>query len=306
MQFKAGEINIVSSSLLFGLILFDIIEGEKYIGGPAINIALHMACHGCDSTLVSCVGDDALGRLSRDLLAHNGISQTFIRTDMVHETGWVNVFLDDKGNPSFEIIRPVAYDFITVSEEQLKFLEKSEFDFFYFGTVVQRNDVSALTLKNLLERLKYKEVFFDINLRPGHYSKEVVDFSLSRTNIFKLNEEELLLISNLFEVSEKEEDSLVNWVFESYPNIKTILLTRGQNGATVLTKNRSKDFPGIKVKVKDTVGSGDAFSAGFIMEYAKSGDIFAAAQKGNELGAYVATQSGAVPELNDKNFRNLK
>ena len=164
---------------------------------------------------------------------------------------------------------------------------------------MQRNAVSAETLKILLQRVNYKEVFFDINLRPGHYNRQVVDFSLSQTDILKLNEEELILIGDLFEVEKKTESRLVGWVFEMYPNIKTILLTRGPCGATVFTVGGSKDFPGIKVKVKDTVGSGDAFSAGFIMEYTKSGDIFTAAQKGNELGAFVATKSGAVPELND-------
>lgn len=294
----------MSRSLLYGLILFDIIEGEKYIGGPAINIALHMACHGYESTLVSCVGDDVLGQQSKDLLFHKNISQKFIQTDVNHETGWVNVFLDDAGNPSFEIMKPVAYDFISMSEEQLNDLGQTEFDILYFGTVVQRNDVSAETLKSLLQHVNYKEVFFDINLRPGHYTKDVVDFSLSHTNILKLNEEELILVGDLFNVSEKDEPFLVQWVCKSYPNIKTVLLTRGHNGATVFTPDESRDFPGIKVKVKDTVGSGDAFSAGFLMEYSKSGDIFKAAQKGNELGAYVATRSGAVPELNDQQVKN--
>jgi fructokinase len=293
----------VSGALLYGLILFDIIEGEKYIGGPAINIALHMACHGHESTLVSCVGGDELGQISKDILRQNGISSDFVVTDTKYETGWVNVFLDDNGNPSFEIIKPVAYDFIALTDQQLENLSQNEFEIFYFGTVVQRGSVSAETLKQLIKQTKFKEVFFDINLRPGHYTKEVVDFSLSKTNIFKLNEEELNLIGDLFGVKEKDESKLINWVFEAYPDIKTILLTRGKNGATVFTPEVRKDIEGIHVEVKDTVGSGDAFSAGFIMDYVKSGDIFAAAQKGNELGAYVATKSGAVPEINDENFR---
>lgn len=294
----------MSGALLYGLILFDIIEGRKYIGGPAINIALHMACHGCDSTLVSCVGDDELGQVSRNLLFQNGISLDFIQTDREHETGWVNVFLDKNGNPSFEIIKPVAYDFISMSNSQMDNLLNNEFDIFYFGTVVQRNTVSAETLKKLLQRIKYKELFFDINLRPGHYTSEVVDFSISKTNIFKLNEDELFLIGDLFEVGAQKEQGLIRWVFDTYPNVKTVLLTRGERGATVFTPKDKKDIEGIKVQVKDTVGSGDAFSAGFIMEYLQSADIFKAAQKGNKLGAYVATKPGAVPELdeNDEDF----
>jgi fructokinase len=290
----------ISGTLLYGLILFDIIQGEKYIGGPAINIALHMACHNFNSTLVSCVGDDELGLSARKLLENHGVSTDFVSTSPDCETGWVKVLLDDCGNPSFEIIKPVAYDFISLSTAQIVKLTQATFDIFYFGTVVQRNSTSADTLKRLIKEVPFKEIFFDINLRPGHYTKDVVDFSLSYTNILKLNEGELQLIGELFELGSNDEQILLNWVFKKYPTIKTILLTRGENGASVYVPGCKKDFEGIKVKVKDTVGSGDAFSAGFIMEYLKSGDIYLAAEKGNALGAYVATKSGAVPELEEK------
>jgi len=289
----------MSKSLLYGLILFDIIDGNKYVGGPAINIALHMAYHGYIPTLVSCVGDDELGHKVRRLLVDNQVSTKYINNDLEHETGWVKVFLDRDGNPSFEIIQPVAYDFITLSDEQLGSLSKNTYDIFYFGSVVQRNETSQKTLKALIENVPFKEVFFDINLRPGHYSKEVIEFSLNHTDILKLNDEELIQVADLFGVESKNENQLIDWLFKKYP-ARIILLTRGAKGVSVFTHRTRKDIEGIKVKVKDTVGSGDAFSAGFIMEYMKSGDVILAAEKGNELGAYVATKSGAVPELDEK------
>jgi len=285
-------------TLLYGLILFDIIEGKKYVGGPAINIALHMAWHGFSPTLVSCVGDDELGRNALSVLSDNQVSAEFVNIGEKNETGWVNVFLDDNGNPSFEIIEPVAYDFISLTEAQLSNLSKDQFDIIYFGTVVQRNSTSRETLKQIIKEVPSREIFFDINLRPGHYSKEVVDFSLSHVDILKLNEEELLQVADLFGVAKREEAFLISWLFGKYAH-KIILLTRGENGVSVFTRDRREDIAGLKVNVKDTVGSGDAFSAGFIMEYLNSGDVLLAAQKGNELGAYVASRSGAVPELNE-------
>ena len=286
-------------TLLFGLILFDIIEGKKYVGGPAINIALHMAYHGNSPTLVSCVGNDELGHTALSLLLNNQVSTEFVNTDIKHETGWVKVFLDNNGNPSFEIIEPVAYDFISLTEKQISSLSNDPYDIIYFGTVVQRTITSKETLKNLIEEVSAKEIFFDINLRPGHYSQEVVDFSLKHTDILKLNEEELLQVANLFDIETTDESNLIDWIFGEYPP-KIILLTRGENGASVFTHSNKKDIAGLNVLVKDTVGSGDAFSAGFIMEYLNSGNVMLAAQKGNELGAYVATKSGAVPELDEK------
>lgn len=288
-----------SSTLLYGLVLFDFIEGQKYIGGPAINIALHMAYHKCPSTLVSCVGDDELGIVSKNYLLNNNVDINFVNTDTEHETGWVKVWLDEDGNPTFDIIQPVAFDFISLSDQQIQSLSQNQYEIFYFGTVVQRNSTSAKTLRKLLNTIPYKETFFDINLRKGHYSKDVIEYSLSRTNILKLNEDELYLVAEMFDVKEEKEQDLVNWVFDHYPP-HIILLTRGAGGASVYTPGKREDIPGIKVKVKDTVGSGDAFSAGFIMEYIQSGNILLAAQKGNELGAYVATKSGAVPELDEE------
>ena len=260
----------MSNTLLYGLILYDIIEGKRFIGGPAINIALHMAFNGERPTLVSCVGEDSLGQTARKLLVDNHVSTDFIKLEKAYNTGTVPVFLDDKGNPSFEIIQPVAYDFITLTSEQLDRISKISFDIFYFGTVVQRMGASATTLRKLLTTASYKSVFFDINLREGHFTKEVIDFSLRQTNIFKLNDHELQWISKIFNLGMQNEQKIVDWVFKQYP-VRIILLTRGENGASVFTPGERNDIDGIKVKVKDTVGSGDAFSAGFMMEYSKSG-----------------------------------
>jgi fructokinase len=289
----------VPGILLFGLILFDMIEGRKYIGGPAINIALHMAYHGEIPTLISCVGNDELGEITKRLLVDNKISTAYIKTDDQHETGKGIVSLDNKGNPTFELVQPVAYDFITLTDQQIEELAKIQFDILYFGTVVQRTDVSRETLRKVLSSISYKHCFFDINLRKGLYTKEIVNFSLLHTDIFKLNDQELLDLAIIFELGASEEKSIIDWVFAEYP-IKIILVTRGENGGTVFTRDEMYEINGIKVDVKDTVGSGDAFSAGFIMEYMKSGDLLLAAQKGNELGAYVASKSGAVPEINEQ------
>ncbi len=289
----------MSDTLLFGLILFDIIEGKKYIGGPAINIALHMAYHGVRPTLISSVGDDELGEISKKMLDDNGISTDYIKTDYQHETGKVNVILDSSGNPTFDLQRQVAYDFITLTDSQIEALCNTQFDILYFGTVVQRTPVSAETLKTIIQRVPHKIVFFDINLRKGHYTREVVDFSLQHTDIFKLNDQEVVEISNIFYLGLTEEKSIVDWVLKNYP-IQTVLVTRGENGVSLYANGERHDFAGIKVQVKDTVGAGDAFSAGFIMEYLKSGDLMLASQKGNELGAYVAARSGAVPEIDEK------
>jgi len=287
------------NTLLYGLILYDIIEGKKFIGGPAINIALHMAFNGERPTLVSCVGNDSLGEKAKKLLEDNDVSTDFINIENTYKTGTVPVFLDEKGIPTFEINKPVAYDFIDLTNEQMQKLSRTTYDILYFGTVVQRSETSAATLRKILNSVSYKSVFFDINLRKGHFTKEVIEFSLCQTNILKLNDQEIQWISEILGLGKQNEQEIIDWVFKQFP-VKIVLLTRGENGASVFTPTERNDIAGIKVKVKDTVGCGDAFSAGFIMEYTKSGDSLLAAKKGNELGAYVAARSGAVPEIGEK------
>ncbi|MCD4672099.1 MAG: hypothetical protein K8R77_05485, partial [Anaerolineaceae bacterium] len=243
MKYNERQLDDMSGILLYGLILFDIIEGKKYIGGPAINIALHMAFHGECPTLISCLGDDELGNRAEKLLTDNNVSTKFIKIDQQHETGWVRVFLDEKGEPSFEITQPVAYDFITLDDEQLSSLSETEFDIVYFGTVVQRTDVSADTLRKILKHVSYKHSFFDINLRKGHINKDVVAFSLQHTDILKLNEEELILVAAMFDLETREEQGIVDWLFAEYP-AEMILLTRGENGVSVFVPDKRNDIPG--------------------------------------------------------------
>ena len=157
---------------------------------------------------------------------------------------------------------------------------------------------SADTLSKILDKISYKYTFFDINLRKGHIYKDNITFSLQHCDVLKVNEDELALLGDMFELKDQNEEAIIRWLFSNHA-IRYILLTRGENGASVFTPNKRNDIPGIKVKVKDTVGTGDAFSAGFIMEFLKSGDLLLAAHKGNELGAYVAARSGAVPEIQE-------
>ena len=235
----------MSKTLLYGLILYDIIEGKRFIGGPAINIALHMAFHNEQPTLVSCIGNDSLGSTAKKMLVDNHISTDFIMIDNIHATGTVPVFLDKKGIPTFEILQSVAYDFITLTDEQLEKLSRTSFDILYFGTVVQRTVTSADTLRKILDSVSYKSIFFDINLREGHFTKKVIEFSLNQTDIFKLNDQEILWVAAIFGLETREEQKIVDWVFKQFP-VNIILLTRGENGASVFITGARKDLAGIK------------------------------------------------------------
>ena len=288
----------MSKVLVYGMIIFDKIEGKEYIGGPALNVALHMACKGSRPVFVSAVGDDRLGENAVQLLGKCGISTDYVDKDSIHETGRVDVVLDEKGNPAFDIKRDVAYDFIRLTEPQFEQLAAEEFDLLYFGTVSRRSEVTEETFRQLLSRCSFRNKFYDINLREGHYSADLIDFSLSHTDILKLNEHEVLWLAEILKTNLESEEEIIEWIFRKYL-VKIIIITRGSRGVEIRTPELSKALDVVKVPVKDTVGAGDAFSAAFIMEYLSSGDVVKAAEKGNELGMYVVSRSGAVPELEE-------
>lgn len=288
----------MSNVLVYGMIIFDKIEEEHYIGGPALNVVLHMACKERFPTFISAVGNDDLGSTAKQLLYKYGILTDYLNTDSVHGTGRVNVLLDVKGNPTFDIQRDVAYDFIRLTENQYEHLAAEEYELLYFGTVSRRSAVSEKTFRELLNRCSFKNRFYDINLREGHYSDELIDFSLSHTDILKLNEHEVLKLADIFITDLKSEEEIIEWIFKKYP-VKIIIITRGSRGVEIRTPELAKVLDVVDVPVKDTVGAGDAFSAAFIMEYLSSGDVVRAAEKGNELGMYVVSRTGAVPELEE-------
>jgi len=285
----------MNNVLVFGMILFDSINGDNHIGGPPLNVAIHMARLGQAPLLISAVGNDELGSIARSILMEEGVSTEYIITD-THETGKAVADVDNQGIPVFDIKRDVAYDYITLSDDELDRLDHCRFDMIYFGTVEQRSKVTHSTLEVLLKRISFKDAFYDVNLRDGHYTREVIEFSLLHTSIFKLNDVEIMLLGQIFDLKLNNEKEIIDWLFDTY-RISIIIVTRGGKGASVFTPEFRKDVQGIKVAVKDTVGSGDAFSAGFIVEYMKSGDVCKAVVKGNELGAYTASHVGAVPKM---------
>ncbi len=284
--------------LIYGMILFDSINNENHIGGPPLNVALHMARMGQKPWLISAVGEDALGEQAREILKNENVSDHYVKTDS-HQTGQSVAYIDDAGIPSFILQSNVAYEYITLPEEKIIALAKNEYDLLYFGTIEQESEVSRRTLKRLLNDLSFKHTFYDINLREGHYSKNVIDFLFGHTDILKLNDEEIFLINKIFDLGLYNEQDIIDWLFKMY-QFNIIIVTRGKNGASAYSSSSCRqNVEGLKVKVKDTVGAGDAFSAGFIAEYLESKNILEALKQGNRLGAFVASQTGSVPAIKD-------
>jgi fructokinase len=283
--------------LAFGEILWDIIEGSEHLGGAPFNFAAHMAQCGNDVKIISRVGNDSLGTRALDLSTVHGVDDSWIQTDQVFPTGIVDVTLSD-GQPDYVIRENAAFDYILSDNIEADLVE-NVFDVFYFGSLVQRNAVSARTLAKILSTGKFKHIFYDVNLRKLCYSVQIVKDSLSACTILKLNRDEISMICEIFNAGRLSEEEFCRYIKALYPAIKIIIITAAEDGCFIY-ESEFRHVAGVPVKVRDAVGAGDAFSAAFMHIYAASGDAVTAAKIANNVGAFVATETGGIPKYSDE------
>ena len=280
-------------SVSYGEILWDVFGTDEHIGGAPFNLAAHLAKMGTESFLISRIGDDDRGRRARDAAYSLGVDTSLIQTDPKHPTGRVDVILHGEGIPSYTIHTDCAYDYINAQD--IVFDELGELDLFCFGSLAQRNTVSCESLYAILKKVNAGEVFYDVNLRQNFFSREIVERSFDFASIVKLNDEEAAVIAKLVFGRELSEDDLVKAMLEEYA-IPVVCITHGKDGCVVYESCVKASVPSVAVKVVDTVGAGDSFSAGFLYKYLAGSSVYDAAVFANTIGGFVASQNGAIPE----------
>lgn len=299
-------------ALTFGEALFDIIKGSAHLGGAPLNLAAHLAKLGAKSAVITAIGRDELGEKLISQAEAMGIDTSYILTDEKRPTGTVTVELQAEGIPVFTINRGVAWDAITPGEKEFETLFEEEWDVFCFGTLAQRTEENRKTLQRLFSEIKAKYFFYDVNLRTGNYKKEWILSSLEHTTILKLNEEEAATISCMLSGTSgtckpfTSYKAFCHMVTEIYPEISVVCISRGPRGAAVYHKGFYEEVETTPVEVADTVGAGDAFSAGFLYTYLSGYEVSKAASIACLLGTYVASKPGSVPEYSKKLMEKLK
>ena len=168
-----------------GEILWDMLPSGKVIGGAPANFAYHVQELGESSVVVSCVGNDELGREIISSLENMEMSTEFLYVDNKHSTGASSVKINTEGNPSYLIKEGVAWDYIPTTKLLCELASKSAA--VCFGTVAQRSELSRMTILKFLGLMGQETIkVFDINLRQNYYSEEIIKTSLSLANVLKL------------------------------------------------------------------------------------------------------------------------
>ena len=278
-----------------GEALWDVLPEGKKIGGAPANFAYHVSQFGLESCAVSAVGDDELGKEIRSNFEEKKL-QTLIET-VPYPTGTVQVEIDKLGVPQYDIKENVAWDNIpfTPQIEELAHRTKA----ICFGSLAQRSKVSRNTIEQFIEAMPKTEdtlIVFDVNLRQSFYSREVLDRSMKRCNVLKINDEELITISRMLGYQGTDLQSKC-WILLGRSHLKMLILTCGVNGSYVFTPGSMSFIATPKVKVADTVGAGDSFTGAFVASILKGLSVADAHQKAVNVSAFVCTQRGAMPTL---------
>lgn len=283
--------------LALGEILFDVFPDYRRLGGAPFNFAFHLKQLGFPVRFVSRVGGDRNGKEIRAAVEAHGFNPADLQVDSRHATGTVAVSLNDTGVPTFDILPNVAYDYIDFTPSVGSLLEDCAL--IYFGTLIQRTDRGFQNLQSILSaRKSHTKCLYDVNLRPGGYTSQVVRESLNHADLLKLNEEELDVLKSMHG-QKRNGDRFVAYLRERYA-IEVVALTRGQSGSTLFTADGRFDATTPVVEnIVDTVGAGDAFASVLAAGYLRGLPAPKILNAATRLAAHLCSVAGAIPDDSD-------
>jgi fructokinase len=285
-----------------GELLWDLFPKGKQLGGAPANFAYITALLGDRGVVASRVGDDRLGQEALWHLKSNRLEVEHVQRDPAHATGTVKVEVDAKGQPEYQITENVAWDFLEFSEDWISLARSAHA--VCFGSLAQRSPVSRATIRAFLSALPLFAIgIFDVNLRQAYFSPEVLRDSARFAKVLKLNHEEFPRFLDLLRCplahGERSDVAAARWLCREFP-IQLVCITRGGNGSLLVTASGEDEHPGFSVKIADTVGAGDAFTATMVHHALRGSSLSTINRAANRMGAWVASEEGAMPPADEE------
>ncbi len=288
-----------------GEVLWDILPEARKLGGAPANFAYHVSQFGMRSLVISAIGNDAIGKQILTDFSAKGLRN--IIATVPYPTGTVHVDIDSEGVPQYSITENVAWDNIPFTTE----LENTAHctRAVCFGTLAQRNATTRATIHRFIDAMPQDDktlIVFDANLRQHYYDKAILEYSMRRCNILKINDEELCTIIRMTDGASPDLRQMQPGTVSRYAaeligryELKMLILTCGVNGSYIFTPEAASFLPTPKVDVIDTVGAGDSFTAAFVACTLKGMSVAEAHRSAVNISAFVCTQSGAMPQIPD-------
>jgi fructokinase len=278
-----------------GEALWDVLPGEKHLGGAPLNFSYIASLLGNRAVIASRIGNDALGADLMHEVSLRGLETQYIQQDANLPTGTAMVKVSAEGQPAFEISQPVAWDAFEWTEEWERLAECA--DAVCFGTLAQRSAASRAAIKEFLRKTRNDCVaILDVNLRTPFYSVDAIMDSLERATIAKINEDEFAEIGRMVELPRLATSEVLRVLARKF-DLQLVCLTRGDRGSLLATSEHVVGHPGFQVEVKDTIGAGDAFAAAVAHCWVSKVPLERTSDIANRWASWVASQPGGMPLL---------
>jgi len=287
------------SIVCFGEILWDILPTGTVPGGAPMNVAYHLKKTGIEPALITRVGSDDWGKKLIELMEEKNISTEFFQLDTTMETGKVNASIGENNEVTYDIVKPVAWDYIEWKDDFESLVAHA--NYFVFGSLATRSEITRNTLFRLLDIAKFKVL--DINLRAPHFNRRIIELLLNKINLLKLNQAELELITGWFTKYQSDIDRIK--VLQDKFSIPNIVVTKGGDGSLFNCSGIVYSHPGYKVTVADTVGSGDSFLAALLTKLSSDEAPADALRFASATGALIASYNGACPDYHTEEIDDL-
>lgn len=279
-----------------GELLWDILPEGAQLGGAPANFAVMAGRLGNHAVILSRIGRDELGRKATELLDPLPVDASFLEVDPDHETGQVTVSFAG-GQPSYTIHQPAAWDSLELTDRWAQLAARA--DAICFGSLAQRSRESRQTIQSLVALTSASCVrVFDVNLRAPFFSGAVIRESLRLATVVKMNDAEapqVLALLGLPALSDSAAGALR--LLGEFPSLQMVAVTRGEHGSLLVTRDEVHEHSGIFVEVGDAIGAGDAFTAAMTHYLLRGAPLAALNEAGNRWGAWMASQTGAMPAL---------
>ncbi|HEU5458615.1 MAG TPA: PfkB family carbohydrate kinase [Terracidiphilus sp.] len=288
--------------LILGLgeLLWDVLPEGARLGGAPANFAVMAGRLGNHAAILSRIGRDDLGRRAVEVLDPLPADTGHLQVDPAHETGRVTVALKD-GQAAYMIHEPAAWDSLELSDDWVQLAERA--NAICFGSLAQRSVDSRQTIQTLAAQTSSECVrVFDVNLRAPFYSSEIVQESLELATVVKMNDAEVPEVLALLGLEAEEENAealrrSAMRLLAEFPALNMVAVTRGKAGSLLVTREEWDEHPGMAVKMADTIGAGDAFTAAMAHYMLRGAGLATLNEAGNRWGSWVASQHGAMPPL---------
>jgi len=277
-----------------GELLWDVFPDMKRPGGAPANVAFHCNQLGNQGVICSRVGEDDLGRELTRFLTAQGLETAYVQRDSIHPTGRVTVDLSCPDEPSYLIHENVAWDSVEYVEPLERLLERAAA--ICFGTLAQRSPKTRETIQQCLHKAQNALTVYDVNLRQIAFEPEWIEHSLEMSQIVKLNIDEVVVLSRVLSTGSADPGVFAKAMWTRY-GVEITCVTRAEKGCLLFSPKEELDVAGEKIDLSDPVGAGDAFTAALISSFLWKWPLYSCVIFANKVGALVASQSGAMPDL---------